>query len=143
MTAIGGVGLINNTPSDCAIKGTGTDKEAATESSIHDEERGYTIRPVAHIGPPSLASRCSTPHGFGFLAPGVKELTTVVGSLLSSTELTPTPRRFEMTTQMQVQQVQPQQQSQAQSQSDRQDDKKITVVVKPRKARPVLIPVHL
>ncbi|ALL65306.1 MULTISPECIES: hypothetical protein [Paraburkholderia] len=48
-----------------------------------------------------------------------------------------------MTTQVQVQQAQPQQQSQAQSQTDRQDDKKITVVVKPRKARPVLIPVHL
>ena len=48
-----------------------------------------------------------------------------------------------MTTQMQVQQMQPQQQSQVQSQTERQDDRKITVVVKPRKARPVLIPVHL
>ncbi|WP_160111824.1 hypothetical protein [Paraburkholderia piptadeniae] len=48
-----------------------------------------------------------------------------------------------MTTQTQVQQVQPQQQSQTQSQTDRQDDRKVTVVVKPRKARPVLIPVHL
>jgi hypothetical protein len=48
-----------------------------------------------------------------------------------------------MTTQMQAQHMQPQQQSQAQSQTERQDDKKITVVVKPRKARPVLIPVHL
>ncbi|MBP0594822.1 hypothetical protein J8I87_35205 [Paraburkholderia sp. LEh10] len=48
-----------------------------------------------------------------------------------------------MTTQTQVQQVQPQQQSQAQVQSDRQEDRKVTVVVKPRKARPVLIPVHL
>jgi hypothetical protein len=73
----------------------------------------------------------------------VKELATVVDSLLSSAELTPTPKEIEMTTQVQVQQAQPQQQSQAQSQTDRQDDKKITVVVKPRKARPVLIPVHL
>lgn len=40
-----------------------------------------------------------------------------------------------MTTQAQVQ---PQQQSQG-----KQEDRKITVVVKPRKARPVLIPVHL
>ncbi|SEK07698.1 hypothetical protein [Paraburkholderia diazotrophica] len=48
-----------------------------------------------------------------------------------------------MTTQTQVQQVQPQQQSQAQPQTDPQDDRKVTVVVKPRKARPVLIPVHL
>lgn len=77
------------------------------------------------------------------MAPGVKELATVVDSLLSSTELTPTPKEIEMTTQVQVQQAQPQQQSQAQSQTDRQEDKKITVVVKPRKARPVLIPVHL
>ncbi|MEM5385969.1 hypothetical protein VSR68_20545 [Paraburkholderia phymatum] len=46
-------------------------------------------------------------------------------------------------TQTQVQQVQPQQPSQAQPQTDRQDDRKVTVVVKPRKARPVLIPVHL
>jgi hypothetical protein len=38
-------------------------------------------------------------------------------------------------------QAQPQQQSQAQA--DKQDDKKVTVVVRPRKARPVLIPVHL
>ncbi|MEP9327799.1 hypothetical protein PPMP20_32375 [Paraburkholderia phymatum] len=48
-----------------------------------------------------------------------------------------------MTTQTQVQQMQPQQQTQTQSQTDRQDEKRITVVVKPRKARPVLIPVHL
>jgi hypothetical protein len=48
-----------------------------------------------------------------------------------------------MTTQMQAQQVQPQQQSQAQTQTERQEDRKITIVVKPRKARPVLIPVHL
>jgi hypothetical protein len=38
-------------------------------------------------------------------------------------------------------QVQPQQQSQAQA--DKQDDKQVTVVIRPRKARPVLIPVHL
>ncbi|MEX3934567.1 hypothetical protein AB4Y32_22735 [Paraburkholderia phymatum] len=48
-----------------------------------------------------------------------------------------------MTMQTQVQQVQAQQQSQAKSQTVRQDDRKVTVVVKPRKARPVLIPVHL
>jgi hypothetical protein len=48
-----------------------------------------------------------------------------------------------MTTHTQVQQVQPQQQAQTQSQTARQEDRKITVVVKPRKARPVLIPVHL
>jgi hypothetical protein len=65
------------------------------------------------------------------------------GQLVKQYRVNANPKEIEMTTQMQVQQVQPQQQSQAQSQSDRQDDKKITVVVKPRKARPVLIPVHL
>jgi hypothetical protein len=48
-----------------------------------------------------------------------------------------------MATQTQVQQAQPQQQNQARVQTDRQEDRKVTVVVKPRKARPVLIPVHL
>jgi hypothetical protein len=65
------------------------------------------------------------------------------GQLVKQCRVNANPKEIEMTTQVQVQQAQPQQQSQAQSQTDRQDDKKITVVVKPRKARPVLIPVHL
>jgi hypothetical protein len=110
---------------------------------LHDGERGYMVEPAALI--------VHTGNGVAMLpaarlwvsGSGCERTGHYGGQIVKQYRVNANPKEIEMTTQTQVQQAQPQQQSQAQSQGDKQDDRKITVVVKPRKARPVLIPVHL